>query len=288
MTLAGLNTVNLSQLNTFQQFLLFLLILLGSAILVSSAVVHVRRKSFERKFTSIIQEERRKRKAQKASMPDRGLPFTFSRRRSVSISVPEVDGVVKRGRVIHSPTPSKDLYVASMDNPGDHPPPDRECVETVNINATHGDGREGLDVLDSSSGAFETEQPVVAGSQQSPNHISFASPSSPLRTRQRLHVVTPKYAIPLAALTEETGVTPQGTHKYFKSDGFIGRNSQFHSLTLEERERLGGVEYRAIVLLELIVPLYFVLWQLIGCIGLGAYVAVNRPDTALQNGLNPW
>lgn len=39
MTEAGLNTINLSQMNTFQQFILFLLILLGSAIWVSIAVV---------------------------------------------------------------------------------------------------------------------------------------------------------------------------------------------------------------------------------------------------------
>lgn len=32
MTLAGLNTVNLSTLNTFQQLLLFFLIILGSAV----------------------------------------------------------------------------------------------------------------------------------------------------------------------------------------------------------------------------------------------------------------
>ena len=44
MTEAGLNTVNLSELNTFQQFILFLLIMLGSAILVSIAVLQVRQR----------------------------------------------------------------------------------------------------------------------------------------------------------------------------------------------------------------------------------------------------
>jgi Trk-type K+ transport system membrane component len=48
------------------------------------------------------------------------------------------------------------------------------------------------------------------------------------------------------------------------------------------------VEYKAVSLLAIIVPLYFALWQLLGCLGLGAYIANRRADTTLQNGLNPW
>lgn len=61
MTLAGLNTVNLSELNTFQQVLLFLLIMLGSAIWVSAFVVHVRWKAFTRRMAAVKEERRRKR-----------------------------------------------------------------------------------------------------------------------------------------------------------------------------------------------------------------------------------
>src|SRR6202012_4173495 len=50
MTEAGLNTVNLSELNTWQQVMLFLLIILGSAIFVSSSVLHIRKGAFEAKF----------------------------------------------------------------------------------------------------------------------------------------------------------------------------------------------------------------------------------------------
>ncbi|KAK1056452.1 hypothetical protein LTR33_013895, partial [Friedmanniomyces endolithicus] len=62
MTLAGLNTVNLSELNTFQQTLLFLLIVLGSAIWVSAFVVHVRKRAFERKFADVIEARKQKRR----------------------------------------------------------------------------------------------------------------------------------------------------------------------------------------------------------------------------------
>lgn len=67
-----------------------------------------------------------------------------------------------------------------------------------------------------------------------------------------------------------------------------GRNAQFFGLTRAEREHLGGVEYRAISLLAWIVPIYFVLWQLFGSIGLGWYMANNKRSTAEENGINPW
>jgi hypothetical protein len=67
-----------------------------------------------------------------------------------------------------------------------------------------------------------------------------------------------------------------------------GRNGQFYGLSRAEREHLGGVEYRAISLLAWVVPAYFILWQTLGCIGLGAYMAANKASTAEENGINPW
>jgi hypothetical protein len=70
--------------------------------------------------------------------------------------------------------------------------------------------------------------------------------------------------------------------------GWIGRNSQFHGLTDKERERLGGYEYRAVQFLAWLVPLYFVLFQLLGCLGCASWIAANQPSTAQENGLDPW
>jgi hypothetical protein len=68
----------------------------------------------------------------------------------------------------------------------------------------------------------------------------------------------------------------------------ISRNSSFHHLSERERQRLGGAEYRAVSLLSIIVPLYFLLWQLLGGLGVGAYVARNKAALASANGMNPW
>lgn len=68
----------------------------------------------------------------------------------------------------------------------------------------------------------------------------------------------------------------------------ISRNSSFHHLSERERQRLGGAEYRAVSLLSIIVPVYFLLWQLLGGLGVGAYVARNKAALARENGMNPW
>ena len=301
MTLSGLNTVNLSQLNTFQQFLLFLLTLLGSAILVSIAVVHIRKKAFERKFSDVIEKERQRRKAAKVG-ESWHFPLSISRRRQTmeSRSLPVVDGVVVRG----PPIPSNDIAGGhSPFNPGDFPRKD-----IVPAAASTNDSDIPTAERSTNSGDDDitrADRPRSLELSEMPTKIRFASPTpfSPRSHRSILSIsgvgarpeslTHTKNAQPvklpfsLSSLMDEKGDLRR-THKYFQSGGFIGRNSQFHSLTISEREKLGGVEYRAIRLLETVVILYFVLFQLLGCIGLGAWVAVNQADTSLQNGLQPW
>ncbi|KAF5862921.1 hypothetical protein ETB97_010962 [Aspergillus alliaceus] len=68
----------------------------------------------------------------------------------------------------------------------------------------------------------------------------------------------------------------------------VGHNSAFYHLTKAERRRLGGGEDQAISLLVTIVPLYFVLWQLLGGLGVGAYIASKKATITESNGINPW
>jgi hypothetical protein len=76
--------------------------------------------------------------------------------------------------------------------------------------------------------------------------------------------------------------------RFGATEGWTSRNSQFHGLTERERQKIGGYEYRAVALLAWLVPTYYILFQLLGCIGCAAWVAYNRPDTARGNGLDPW
>ena len=192
MTEAGLNTVNLSQMNTFQQFILFLLILLGSAIWVSIAVLHVRRKAFERRFKSIVEEERQRRRNRSTSK--RRLSLSESRSRSKpevdgvafrgrkSIPKPEVDGVVVRGRKITPETDGAEETDGHLTSPN---------------NKSHSDSNPSLTALRSIKPESEAEDLGISDLNLDPQagqplgndtgvtrRITFASPASPTRERQ--------------------------------------------------------------------------------------------------------
>ena len=310
MTLAGLNTVNLSQMNTWQQVILFFLIMLGSTIFVSIAVVQIRQKAFERRFKAIVEEQRRLKRARSNSKRTMTFPLSLSRKRTTSHTGPDVDGVVVRGSIIKDEPPHGSANGETVNNPGDHPRAEQLSSNRPKLQLrTIEEGK-----LDQSSEESqiedETKSPVQTGEHlKSPvqgvqNRVSFASPTSPLRERPRKRVLTfqgvgarqdllnhpvrtvvrPE-GVPLTPMREN--ISNNKPHQWAYS-GFIGRNSQFSSLTLAEREHLGGVEYRAIEVLAVIVPLYFVLWQCLGALGLGAYIAHNRKDVTEGNGLSPW
>ena len=70
MTEAGLNTVNLSQMTTFQQFLLWFLIMIGGSIWVSIGTVLTRKRVFESRFKGVVRElkERGRGRSRRGSM----------------------------------------------------------------------------------------------------------------------------------------------------------------------------------------------------------------------------
>jgi len=59
-TQAGLNTINLSDVNTFQQCILFLHIILGNPIVISAIVVHIRKRAFHTRFRKAAEEKEKR------------------------------------------------------------------------------------------------------------------------------------------------------------------------------------------------------------------------------------
>lgn len=287
MTLSGLNTVNLSELNTFQQILLFLLIMVGSAIFVSAFVVNVRKRAFEKKFQIIVERKRQKN----------GV-----RRRTTSLSLHRTSlhelGDLRRASVASD---SKE----SMSGDKESQPPAlvlpanasavRSQKGTPRVESAIADDEED-ETMHSAHLTFSSDtrfQSSSAGQGSSSRHrIGFGAPGDGLRQKTSLDVVDAAAIEPLEGITRSVTAasgTKRDPNRYFDVlDGWITRNSQFHGLTERERERLGGYEYRAVALLSWLVPAYYVLFQLLGCLGCGAWVAYNRPDTAGRNGLNPW
>lgn len=300
MSLAGLNTINLSTLNVWQQIILFFLLMMGSAIFVSIAVVHVRVKAFERRFAGIVREQKERSRSRG---PSRSRRLSFGKLSNRDGHT--VDGVVVRGRPI---TAEK----RSIDEPRQqtmhHLDPGSAVDETGPLRP---DDATTPRPLPNSEQRNEPISPVQDAQSPPPSaglqrHITFASPSSPTRLREHHRLFNmqgigarpslmnhPRLA-ERPVYTEDLPKIDEGVYKDnplslgFLHNSFIARNSQFSNLSSAERQRLGGVEYRAITMLSVIVPLYFVLWQLLACLGMGAYLAMHREDTTLANGLNPW
>jgi Trk-type K+ transport system membrane component len=266
MSEAGLNTVNLSQMTTWQQMLLFLLIIFGSSIWVSIWTVVARKHVFEKRFEDIVRAERRRRANRPlsaASLPRLQRLLSFRRLSTIALPVIPVGGRPEQ----------KDSPPATTQPDPDPPGPSGAPVP--GIDATMAASRASL------------ERPVT------PARIVFVDtprPNGGVSTAAQLHPDERQ-----SIRRNCNGGDDIGEHEKDEFDfrRFLarkagGRNAHFHDLTIEERERLGGCEYQALRVLAVIVPLYFVLWQLLGCLALGAWINNNQPEPPLKNGINPW
>jgi hypothetical protein len=299
MTEAGLNTVNLSQMTTFQQIILWLLILIGSSIFVSIGTTLARKHAFELRFKHVVKLQKEHR---------RGY------RRNLSISVVKNDPTERppdsvreaEGAIGDGGPESRD------DSPRDQvSPPSQSGSGVPSLGLTHGVTRV--------ASTEALEKPI--GTERAPDgdgdggatgldtdRISFMPrPTSATSEHRRVlafvgvgaHPNSTSFRAPHAGGIYHRGrkMVEEGDDKeepleswypHYLTPYTTGRNGQFFGLSKAEREHLGGVEYRAIEMLSWIVPIYFVVWQLLGCLGLGAYMAHNKADTARNNGINPW
>ncbi|KAH8682734.1 cation transport protein-domain-containing protein [Xylariales sp. PMI_506] len=279
MTEAGLNTVNLSQMSTWQQVLLWLLIILGSSIWVSIWTVVARKRAFETRFRNIarrthLRSPRSLEKQRTVPLATRVAGWTFGR-----------SGTLVQSRSSRNKPDARDTNTGSVVTPPISGPVAVQSLSTP------------IPQVKAQAGETSPINPPSAGLQSAEaasarDHISFVDvapcagalatgidQSDSLPRRRRSTVATD---------LEQGALVPEVTHRSFLTAKKIGRNAQFHDLTDEEREYLGGTEYRALKVLSVVVPLYFFSWQILGCIALGAWIAVNNPEPARANAISPW
>ncbi|KAK4236468.1 cation transport protein-domain-containing protein [Achaetomium macrosporum] len=243
MTEAGLNTVNLSRMTTWQQTILFLLIILGSSIWVSIWTVVARKHAFEQRFQDIVRAERMRRASRSGSAVSLPRLQRFLSFRKAS-TTPAADRIEPASAPVAGLNPTMIAAAAQQERP-------LSPARIVFVNTLRpGD--------------------AVSTAAQHP------SENQPSRRNGRVKEDRPAHG------KDDVGIRHLLAHRAG------GRNAQFHGLTIEERERLGGCEYRALRVLSVIVPLYFVLWQLLGCLALGAWINNSQPGPPLRNGINPW
>ncbi|EPE04669.1 impb mucb samb family protein [Ophiostoma piceae UAMH 11346] len=273
MTESGLNTVNLSQMTTWQQAILFLLIILGSSIWVSIWTVAFRRHVFELRFDTIVSADRERRMLRNCPATT-APPNPRSWGRIASIFY-KGQGKIRCNADI--------LPLSALST---SPPAKGDSSPDIQVSVRR------MEQLD----AGVTRTTALESGTTASGHISFADRQKATSSSGACTPQTDRKAARRLALSTHRGSTIADEKHDGVFDGSasflsghpIGRNAQFHGLTREEREELGGCEYRALKLLCVIVPLYFVLWQVLGCIALGAWINCHMASTATANGINPW
>lgn len=253
---------------------------------MSSAVVHIRRKAFEARFEKIASEERRRRRSRSLSFTNGRLPFPLPISRQGSITkdaeihhtVPQGPGPFRRlslsrprsrsSMVIQEQKPlSDDSQILSQK---DQVRPTLTTNPSFEVRSHVNDNDEVGHV------AFSTNTKSAPQEPQPRDQLS-TQPNEANRDRSRKR----------SELNEKSGPS-KNTKVALYASFRISRNSAFHDLTEAQREELGGVEYRALTFLSIIVPIYFVFWQLLGCLVVGAYIARNKASVTRENGINPW
>lgn len=252
---------------------------MGSAIFVSIAVIHVRKQAFERKLQELADNRERRLL--------RPLSFTFSskrRHRTSSNSRSNAEPDAFRGRTVATVSEDTVGGVANPDTTTNAVAEDAtkdSDVDEPGVPSSKTRIRFADDVNPPITGGFE------AGVRSRRQSLSKVFSNTGVGAHSIYH--HPRTALPPAILGDEPNFTNQmpktRQSKYIDTvNGYMGRNSQFHNLTEEERRKLGGIEYDALCILSWLVPAYFVLFQLFGAIGCGAWMQVNRPSLAYSNG----
>lgn len=321
MTEAGLNTVNLSQMTTWQQVILLLLIMFGSTIWVSIWTVLARKHVFEKRFEDVVRTHRLTGFHRDGSAMSFGLPMIrrFTSFRKAKTVPAEDPGLPLPGTGTRIKPPSPPSRMLEESNAVAREYPVEFVGRPISLERTNSlpevERDEPLPPLQPQGmGSCAAHGPPATPTDQS-GHIAFVESPRPNTTATPTDYIGNGHATARvngfttsrsheqdqpnqpfrrhqAGPRPSHDVNEKNAHpfdmRHFLTHRHPGRNGQFHDLTSEEREHLGGCEYRALKILAILVPLYFFFWQLLGCLALGAWIHHNMPDTARNNGINPW
>jgi hypothetical protein len=251
--------VDLSALNSFQQAILFTLLILGHAVLISLTVLLVRKRAFETKFKGVSDERERER---------------YTRHRS------EVELQARDWEPANEST-GTDLSGENTEGQGCKPRPKTPMLVQVTPGESSSRNEQPW---------VEDDQITIGGTPRHHHHRVFPMAGIGARPDLNNH---PRDAVPNVPLVAKDSVSGfkgilRGTQKYMASKGLVSRNSQFHDLTPAERDELGGVEYKAVSFLSVVVFLYFILFIVFGMIGVGGWLEANDPAVTRANGLSPF
>lgn len=247
--------MDLSTLNTFQQAILFVLLILGSAILISSTVLIIRKRAFEVKFKHALNSRVASRQISSIEMQTRA-PLAYLERSS---------GGDVNGRGNSKPTAT---------------------VEQATIPSSSTASQIHWVDDDQVTNSNESRHQNHHHHHHQIFHMVGVGARGDIHNHPRDIIPVPYVGNELPEVGLK-GVI-RGTWKYHSFKGQVSRNSQFHGLSAIEREELGGAEYKAVAFLSWIVSLYFIVFIILGIISVGGWLQANHPEVSQENGLDPF
>lgn len=136
-----------------------------------------------------------------------------------------------------------------------------------------------IDAPDKPRGRGQTTGPSVYNRGTRTNDADILSSESHLRSRSRT----------LTSFLSRTKEEETDPMPYLSWTPTLGRNSNFVDLTEDQREELGGIEYRALKLLAIILVCYFVGFHLLGMVCLTPWVVRDSyySNKVRQDGIDP-
>ncbi|OGE52064.1 hypothetical protein PENARI_c011G05589 [Penicillium arizonense] len=308
-TESGLNTIDLKELKTYQQVYIYLIPILGNLGFVNIIVVIVRLHWFEKHLRAVSSSllEPEAPKGRNASFdveagPDKKQGFHNKRQpesRYESTGDKPKESVLGSENQIdleHNPTETEQehtSHTASLlatrtiqfgDETPEYdgqtkalyiPPPWKRSPIVEIENETN-------DCDDAGSTKLKPTDSNIPG----PSSFQRTTSNMKSTTRQLERVVSIMFR-PGGSASFDTSPRQRSTQEKptykalalpnISSQASMGRNSQFYNLTSEDRERLGGIEYRSLKLLLKIVTAYFIGIHLFGAICLVGWIQHADP-----------
>lgn len=280
ITNTGLNTLNLSETTTWQQVLLWILMIIGNPIWISFWTIIVRKHAFEARFEDVVERERERSKF--STVPTLRSMFTFNKTSTDSEAldaklpglgskITSSPGLIQNSNGLADFAPEPYRTIAT---PLDAASSDPEGV-TIDSKAVRPD----MPPIDTTMSALATSM----------DHISFAEPVSPLAVDRRTSAYQRGNRLIDVNIRRGSDESEGFMHwKRFLGKHNVTRNGQFHGLSSDEREHLGGCEYRALKILTVLVPLYSAAWQVFGSLALACWISIRTADIPTKDGVNPW
>lgn len=299
ITNTGLNTRNLSETTTWQQVQLWFLLFIGSPIWVSFWTVLVRKHAFEQRFEDIVERERERRKQAASVRRAPNLRSMIPFRKHNTDPNGQSTGLQGLGSRFRLSRATLDPIRESSDQLPD-PELGVAAHRTFSApNATSSAPIAETDDATSESKTITSDIPYAEPVQElaTPrDHITFAEPVSPHTLGPRTSAYEPGNRLSsnqARRQSDATSLSSDSDNPLVHWRKFLGkhnatRNGQFYDLTSDEREHLGGCEYRALKIFSIIVPLYSALWQFLGALALACYIATRTPEIPRADGENPW